>query len=313
MGLFKKLKELFNKNIECGDEIDNRIVFRLKKRKLYLSKNIYVREKNACVVVYKNRVCDVVYTGKYRINGDSIPETYGKAKIEKQTKKGYKVKKIKADIYYVNLEEFKQFTYKSNNPFRSKSTTFGKVKGCLSGTCNVKVLDAGSIVKALIAHKGKISNKEINNKLGLIVGNKVNKLIQKNKIPTDMVLNNQEYIESILNTDMQEALDKEGLFVSNVKLKSVNFAKKHQGKVNDYMSTHKLNVPKFDIKKTLGVEDNTETKVTVSTSVQKATNNSIMQTMQKTPPAQDFSVCHVCQKRNVKGAKICINCGSKFD
>ncbi len=313
MGLFKKLKELFNKNIECGDEIDSRLVFRLNKRKLYLSKNIYVREKNACVIVYKGRVCDVVFTGKYRINGDSIPETYGKAKIERQTKKGYKIKKIKADIYYVNLEEFKHFNYVSNNPFKSKSTTFGKVKGCLAGTCNVKILDAGSIVKALIAHKGKIKNKEINNKLSLIVGNKVNKLIQKNKIPTDMVLNNQEYVESIINTDMQDALDREGLFISNVKLKSVNFAKKHQGKVNEYLSTHKTNVPTFDIKKTLGIEEKAEIRVPVSASVQKATNNSIMQTTQKTPISEDFSICKVCNKKNVKGAKICINCGTKFD
>ena len=313
MGFIKKLKDLFNKNIECGDELDNRIVFRLNKKKLYLSKNIYVREKNACVIVYKGRVCDIIYTGKYRINGDSIPETYGKAKIEKQTKKGYKIRKIKADVYYVNLEEFKQFNYVSNAPFKSKSTSIGKVKGCLSGTCNVKVLDAGSVVKALIAHKGKIKNKEITNKLGLIVGNKVNKLIQKNKIPTDMVLNNQEYVESIINTDMQEALDKEGLFISNVKLKSVNFAKKHQGKVNEYLSTHKKVVPTFDIKKSLGIEDTVELKVPVSASVQRATNNSIMQTTQKTPVIEDFSICKVCKKKNVKGAKICINCGSKFD
>ncbi len=313
MGFFKKLKELFNKNIECGDEIDDRIVLRLKKNKLYLSKNIYVREKNACVVVYKGRVCDIVYAGKYRINGDSIPETYGKAKIEKQTKKGFKIKKIKADVYYVNLEEFKQFNYISNSPFKSKSTTFGKVKGCLAGTCNIKVLDAGSVVKTLIAHKGQIKNKDIANKLSLVVGNRVNKLIQKNKIPTDMVLNNQAYVESIINTDMQDALEKEGLFISNVKLKTVNFSKKHQGKVNEYLSTHKTNVPTIDIKKTLGIEEKVEMKIPVPTSIQKTTNNSIMQNAQKQPMLEDFSICKICNKKNIKGAKICINCGSKFD
>lgn len=313
MGFLKNLKELFNKNIECGDEIYDRLVFRIKKNKLYLSKNIYVREKNACVIVYRGRVCDVIYSGKYRINGDSIPEAYGKAKVEKQTNKGYKIKKIKAEIYYVNLEEIKNFNYISNTPFKSKSSTIGKVKGCISGTCSIKVLDAGSIVRTLISHKGKIKNNKINIKLGLLVGNKINKLIQKHKIPTDMVLNNQDYVERIINTDMQEALDKEGVFVSKVKLKSVNFSKKYQGKVNEYLNTHKKSIPTFNVKKSLGIEEHVDMKVSVSASVQQTTQNNVIQTTKKDPSISDFIVCKVCNKKSVIGAKICINCGTKFD
>jgi hypothetical protein len=112
---------------------------------------------------------------------------------------------------------------------------------------------------------------------------------------------------------MQDALDKEGLFISNVKLKPVNFAKKHQGRVNEYMASHNNATPTFDLKKSLGIEESKEIKVPVSASIQKATSNSIMQTSQKKPSVEDFSICKVCQKRNAKGAKICINCGSKFD
>lgn len=313
MGFFKRLKDMFNKNIECGDEIDDRIVFRHNKKYLYLSRNIFVREHNACVVVYKGRVCDIIYSGKYKINGDSIPETYGKARIDKQTKKGYKIRKIRADIYFVNLEEFNTFAYMSNTPFKSKSSTIGKVKGCLMGTCNIKVLDAGSVIKALIAHKGSIKNKEVSKKLGLIVGNKINKLIQKNKIPTDMVLNNQEHVEGIINTDMQDALDREGLFISAVRLKAVNFAKKHQGKVNEYLSSHRRNIPELDIKKAMGVDTERQIKIPVSATIQKQTRNSIMQNTQKSSGIQHYSVCKVCGRRNAEGAKICINCGNKIN
>lgn len=313
MGFLKNLKDIFNKNIECGDEIDNRIVFRYKKKWLYLSKNIFVRENNACVIVYKGRVCDIIYSGKYKINGDSIPETYGKARIDRQTKKGYKIKKIRADIYFVNLEEFNTFAYMSNTPFKTKSSTFGKIKGCLAGTCNIKTLDAGSVVKTLISHKGHIKNKEIYKKLGLVVGNKINKLIQKNKIPTDMVLNNQEYVEGILNTDMQDALDREGLFISGVRLKAVNFSKKHQGKVNKYLSSHRRTVPAVNINKAIGIEEKVEMRIPVSASVQRTTNSSIMQNTKKPPVSQQYSVCKVCRKRNALGAKICINCGNKID
>lgn len=313
MGFFKRLKDMFNKNIECGDEIDDHIVFRHNKKYLYLSRNIFVRDHNACVIVYKGRVCDVIYSGKYKINGDSVPETYSKARIDKQTKKGYKIRKIRADIYFVNLEEFNTVAYMSNTPFKSKSSTIGKVKGCLAGTCNLKVLDAGSLIKTLISHKGSVKNKEIYKKLGLIVGNKINKLIQKNKIPTDMVLNNQGYVEGIVNTDMQDALDREGLFVSKVKLKAVNFAKKHQGKVNKYLSSNRRNIPEVNINKSMGFETEKQIKIPVSATIQKATNNSVMQSTRKSPSNQQYSVCSVCHKRNVAGAKICINCGNKIN
>ena len=107
MGFFKKIKQLFNKNIECGSEVDNHIVYYLNKNKyIHLNKNIFVREKCACVIVYKYKVCDILFEGKYRINEESIPETYARAKIEKRKLKGKKTRKIRADIYFVNLKLF---------------------------------------------------------------------------------------------------------------------------------------------------------------------------------------------------------------
>jgi len=315
MGLFKKLKEIFNKNIECGDEIDSRIVYLLKKRYLYINKNIFVREKNACVVVYKGRVCDVVFSGKYRINQDSIPETYGKAKIEKQQSKGKKIKRIRVELFFVNLEEFKQFSYISDSPFKSKTSGFGKVKGCLAGTCNIKVLDAGDLIKYLVGHFCKLKNKNINSKIELLVGNKINKLIQKNKVALEMLLNNQEYVESLINTDMQDALDKQGVFISNVKLKAVNFTKRHRGKVNEYLSTRPNNIQKFDVNTLLSSKVSVEDlKIPVRTEVVRHT--AYHSTMQQNNQSQSFTnyiVCDKCQKKNSVNAKICINCGNKLN
>ena len=94
MGIFSRLKELFNKNIECDADMNNHIVFFLKKKKfLYLNKNIIVRDGTNCVVVYKSRVADVILPGKYKINEQIIPETYKRAKVEKFGKRGKSIKK----------------------------------------------------------------------------------------------------------------------------------------------------------------------------------------------------------------------------
>ena len=73
MGLIGKLKEFFNKNIECGEDLEKHIVFPfVKKKYLYLNKNILVRENSACVIVYKNKVCDVLIVGKYKVNAENV-------------------------------------------------------------------------------------------------------------------------------------------------------------------------------------------------------------------------------------------------
>lgn len=312
MGLIRKLKELFNKNIECGNEINDHIVFPITKKKwIYLNKNIYVKENTNAVIVYKYRVCDIIYPGKYKFNQSSIPETFGRAKIEKLNKKGAKARRIKADIYFVNLNEFSNFLYESDIPFRVKSGPLGRVKGYLEGSCKVKVIDAGALIRALITDTGKAKLKEIHNDIGLWIGNKINHIIDKNKISATEVLSHQEYVESIVNTEIQDSLDKIGIFVSNVKLKAVNFPKRYQNKVNAYMSTHQRQVKNFDINTSFGSTSCDVAKVPVS-SVPRVENSNTMQNVQKINNVHDFKVCSICKKHNSIDAKICIGCGNKL-
>lgn len=313
MGFLSSIKSLFNKNIECGNEIDDNIVFFMKNKKyLYLNKNAYVRDKNACVVVYKYKVCDVLLSGKYRINQDSISETYGKAKIEKNLAKGRKIKKIRADIYFVNLNEFKRYSYISDIPFKTKTSSIGKLKGCMAGTCNVRVLDAGALLKALISGNGRIHTKDVEREIGKIIGNKINHLIEKQKIPFDMLLNNQSYVEELINADMQDALDRVGLFVSNVSLKAINFPKKYQQKVNELMSKQQCNVKSLSIETLSSPQENAGFKVPLDTRPAVAVSKNTMQSSQKTVNVGNFKVCKFCRKQCDISAKICINCGNKF-
>lgn len=306
MSILKNLKQMFNKNIECGSEIDDRIVFRHKKKHIYLNKNIIVNDKTACVLVYKHKVCDVILPGKYRINQESIPETYSRAKIEKRADKGQKVSKIKVDIYYVNLCEFKLFSFDSDKPFKSKSSELGRVIGYLEGLCSVKIIDAGALIKALIFETGKAKNKNINNDIGLWVGNKINKSIEKNKIPASMILTNQTYVESVVNKDMQDALDKLGIVVSNVQLKAINFPKKNQAKINKYMSEHKrtVNTPKANL--SLGVKSLPNNNMNIDNR-----SNFVARTVNASQKMGAYKVCSKCGAKVVLDARFCGRCGNR--
>lgn len=305
LGFFASLKELFNKNIECDADMNNHIVFFLKKKKyLYLNKNIMVREGTTCVVVYKSKVCDVILPGKYKINEQIIPETCSRAKIEKLSKQGKNIKKIRCDLYFLSTKDFKDFDFDSDEPFFLKSRELGRVRGFMKGCCTVRVLDPAVLIKCLIAETGKEKTEDVNNDIGLWIGNKINKKIEKNKIPIENIINNNEYVATIINTELEDAFDNIGIFVKNIKLKAIDFPKKYQKKINDYMVSHKAIIKP-------SVVYNNSQKVAVQNSnsyvsVNNMKNNQISN-------INGFVVCRKCGFKNVSSNNICNNCGNRLD
>lgn len=298
MGLLSGFKELFNKNIECGEDLDSHILVFLKGKKyLYLGKNIIVRDNSACVVVYRNRVCDVLLPGKYKIGQDVIPECYSRAKIEKLKSKGRNLKKIRVKLYYVNTTEFKDFNFTSNMPFSIKSKELGKVKGCLCGKCTLRVIDSALFIKYLISSSRKINESIAIEKISSLIGNKMNKIFEKCKIPFEMMFTDREKVNSILNTEMEDALDKRGVFVKNISLKSVDIAKKHQEKVNEYVASYKRIVTPNTSQKIWGIGD--EFKIPIKTVINNFN--------------EEASTCSKCGHKNSNSNRVCGNCGNKLN
>lgn len=302
MGFFQNLKKLFNKNIDCDADMNNHIVFYLKKKKyLYLNKNIIVRDGITCIVVYKSRVCDVILPGKYKINESCIPETYSRVKIDKLNKQGKKIKKIRADLYFVNSKEFKNFQFISDEPFFLKSKDLGRIKGFMNGVCNLRVIDPAVLIKCLIADNGKEKTEEVNKDIGLWIGNKINKKIEKNKIPVENILNNHQHIASILNAELEDAFDNIGVFVKNIKLKSMDFPQKYQKKINQYVIEHK-NIIKPNVAYPNSTFKNQNNYVNVGTM-----HNAINQQNVAT-----FRLCSKCGCKNASSNNVCNSCGNRL-
>ena len=299
MDLFLHLKELFNKNIDCGEDMNNHIVFFMRKKKcLYINKNIMVRDGSVCVIVYKHRVRDVLLPGKYKIGEQSIPETYAKAHIDRKNKKGAKVRKIRANIYYVNTNEIKSFDFTSNMGFSIKSRETGRVKGLSQGICTLRVIDPAKLIKTLLNYKNKVKSKDAFKIVGWLIGNKINKRIQKDKISVDMIFNNHEHLNKLLNTGLEDAYDNIGVFVKNIKLKSMNFSKRSQKKINNYLVTHKKVFNASTISnKNWSVRGEPASMVT-----RQVGSNS----------GNAYIVCARCGFKNSINATSCRNCNIKF-
>lgn len=305
MGFFSALKELFNKNIECDADMTSHIMFFLKKKKyLYLNKNIIVRDGTVCVVAYKSKICDIILPGKYKIDEQSIPETYSRAKIEKMSKKGKKIKKIRVDLYFLSTTEFKKFEFLSDEPFFLKSKNIGRIKGFMKGTCIIRVIDPGLLMKCLLNDTGKEKTEDFNEDVGLWIGNKINKKIEKNKISIENILGNTDYVCSILNAEMEDAFDNIGIFVKNIKLKAIDFPKRYQKKINEYMASHKKVVKPNEIFNRNSNSEQDRQNSYVNVGAMQRTND-----VQKTGA---YKVCKKCGCRNALSNATCNNCGNRL-
>ncbi|MBE5738538.1 MAG: hypothetical protein E7354_02290 [Clostridiales bacterium] len=313
MGLISKLKDLFNKNIECSIDADANIIFPLKKKKyLFVKKNIVVKDDFACVLVYKSRVAEVLNPGKYKINSENLPTLFDMADMHKKKKKG--VKKIRADVYYICKKEFKDFYFISDSPFVSKSNEMGKVKGCLQGICTIKAIDSEQLMRCVLSKLSRPNIKKINHLLSLIVGNVVNKKIKKLKITANELLTNAKSLEAVINTELEDAYDRQGIFVKDVKLKAVNFSKRYKKKVGEYMAHHRRMVrnsvnPENRVRPFQYVSQN---RAMSQNSAPVVTNNHVVDTATAHDEFKPFKICDRCGVENSIDSKICNNCGKNF-
>ena len=224
-------------------------------------------------------------------------------------------KKIKVDIYFVNTKEFKSFEFKSDEPFVVKSSEMGKMRGLLKGKCNIRVIDPERLLKALIAETGKAKLEEIHEDIGLWIGNKINKTIEKQKVNTNLILTEQEHTQNLLNTYLEDGYDNIGLFVKNIKLKAVDFPKKYQKKANEYISKHTKPVKLYNINSSINSSVANNSYSSQSDNMAKVTierGGSAMQRPQNLSNISSFKVCSRCGVNNGASAKICRNCGNQI-
>lgn len=238
MSIFSKLKSLFNKSIECGDELNGRLLYLypLKGRVVHINAHIIVNNGYSAVFVINDRVSDVVSSGKHKINGSILPTTFAKLKLDKPTRNGNYQKRFKADIYYVSNTIMERVEYSSVEPFYAKSDKFGRIKGYAEGFCNLQIYDPETLLKVLLVEKPFVTNKESKTLITNIVGNEVNKLLAKSKISFTELILNPKSVNQVLNPIISEKTENFGIRISNIEVSSLKLNRRLQKKVSEFLA-----------------------------------------------------------------------------
>lgn len=241
MGLIAKLKKLFNKNIECGDELDGHFIYPYpnSKRIIHINSHIIVGDKYYAVFVCNDRVCDVLPPGKHKLTGATLPITYSKLKLDRPNKNGKLPKVFKADIYYVLKEPMLQQQFYSSEKFFKKSNTFGKVKGYSEGLCDIQILDAEKLFKVLLIDRYYIKPKQGLELTMNLVGNEVNRVIEQSKFGFSEIVLNPQVLNEEMKVDLNEKAEAFGVKLTNVEVTSFKLGKSVQKRVAEFLAERK--------------------------------------------------------------------------
>lgn len=244
-------KTLFNKNIECVDKIKNNLIYLYPKRTIYVGKTILVPNDTVAVFVYKDRVSDVLSAGKHIINESSLVETFERMNggAFKRKKNGLfkTIKKFNADIYFVSLLEEAYFPFFSDIPFVFKTKEFGKVSGYASGMCNIKMFKPELLIERLLDIYAYLKKGVFEKETGFIIGNVVNKILEKINVDFANILFHTEEVGNYINGEIEYSFDNLGFRVTKVDIESMQFGKKQQLKINEYIAKTKLQSTDFEL------------------------------------------------------------------
>ena len=158
MGLIKALKKIFSHNIQCGQNLDDELIYLYpsRSRVVKLGYNIIVKTGYCVVFVVKGKVTDVLSEGKHKLDWLILQSTYRKLKVEQLEKKR---NSFKADLYFINLKNFNNFVFESNQPFIIKSETFGKVVANVGGMCGLQINQPKLLMQTLLMDRAYIKSK----------------------------------------------------------------------------------------------------------------------------------------------------------
>ncbi len=237
MGLLSRLFGRFSKGIECAD-LDQHIIYMHPKsaKRIKVNENITVSGNSLAIFVCKDRVADVLYPGKFKLNGSTLPETFKRLHLDKKAEKGGVPTSFKSDIYFVNMKEFHDATIDAYIPFVFRNTQFGKVKGYPEGLFNLKVVDASELVSALLAENAYIKNGYALKQIQIWVGDAISRLLERAGMSFVDILTENDQVNETLNERILDEIGGTGISIMNIRLESIKLSKGQQAEIAEFLA-----------------------------------------------------------------------------
>jgi len=158
VGLFDAIRGELVDIIEWTDDTRDTIVWRFPRHdnEIKMGAQLVVRESQIAVFVNEGRIADVFAPGTYTLETRNIPIL--------TTLKGWKYgfdSPFKAEVYFVNVRQFTDFKWGTQNPVMVRDPEFGPVRLRAFGGYSVRVVDPPRFVSELVGTDPQFRTEEV--------------------------------------------------------------------------------------------------------------------------------------------------------
>ena len=169
MGLLNFLKHL-NAQVKCDKntlEKYNWVFLGNRMQHLAMNKNILVEENQLCFFMSKNKLCDVLKQGSYKVCEQDLPLLFDRNNIHKKLQKTSRNNKgkrktpkinISCDVYFLKENNF-SYTIPLKNKYNINNIS---VKEIIDANIKFSILDLHKLVKFLFLNISTVSTERFN-------------------------------------------------------------------------------------------------------------------------------------------------------
>lgn len=224
MCFFRKYKKIAPKlNIENKELV---IKQKLGRKGIKFGAKLFVPRNFVFATTKNGKILDLVSQGEYEITPKLLKETVLKLKLYKPNKKNKTAKYAPVEVYFVNLNDFDQVAWQTNNKVDLEDKKYGAYKISAKGRYNFNIVNAEKFLKFLYSDVIEITSENSANLLLNSVNNFITKHLYDKNYSAEKLYFKDKEITSDLFVSLSEHLHNIGINLEGITLESVEFPNK---------------------------------------------------------------------------------------
>ena len=288
------------KNIEWISESKNEILYKYqfgKKDQVNKGSALTVREGQAAIFIYKGQLADVYLPGFYKLDTDNMPIL---TKLM-SWKYGFQTP-FKADIYFVNTNQFTNQKWGTVNPILIRDADYGQVRVKGFGKYAFRVDDPYIFMKELSGATAEFTTEEINEYLRSMVLRGITDAIAELKIPVLDMAANLDELSKLVQNKMKDEFKEMGLDITKFIFESFSLPEELEKMIDK-------NAAAGAMRKNLDVYTQMETVQAMRDAAQNQ-NNGAMNTIMGVGLGQNMGAMMAGNMNKGVSQKTCPKCGA---
>ena len=219
MGLFSFIRSQLIDVIEWLDDSNNILVYRFpdQDNEIKMNAKLTVREGQTAIFVNEGQLADVYPPGLYSLSTQNMPVL---TKL-RSWKYGFN-SPFKAEVYFVNMRQYLDMKWGTQNPIMMRDQDFGMVRVRAFGIYAIRVVEPATFFREVVGTDGCFTTDEIEGQLRRTLVSAFTSALGRARIPVLDLAGSYDKIGKVTEEAMQPEFNRLGLRLAKFIIENIS-------------------------------------------------------------------------------------------